>query len=243
MNGNVDIIVQARMGSSRLPGKMMLDFCGKPLLVRILERLRECKTVSTVVLAIPDDEVNNLLAIEASMVEGVQVYRGSEQNLIQRYIGAAELYETDYIVRFPADNPFPDPFLIDQLVDFHLSENPLGFSSNIASVLGNNMIDGLGAEIFSADLLKKARMMAPTAEQTEHIHLNFYNYYTGEPRDNTFCNIDAPFVIDELRKSHMALDVNTLEQFVKLRKIQEKLIMLGASFSYTDTIKVAEGML
>ena len=188
----IDIIVQARMGSSRLPSKMMSDLGGEPMLSVILKRLLQCKKICDLILAIPDTKENDILEEEANRISGVKVVRGSEHDLIQRYLKAADAFNTEQIIRFPGDNPMPDPDLIDHLVDFHINSNKDGFSSNISSVFGNDMIDGVGAEIFSVNLLKRALHNNPTQKQREHIHMNFYDYDRGISIDPEFVNVSAP---------------------------------------------------
>ena len=116
----VILILQARMGSSRLPGKSMMDLAGEPLVGRILERVKRCTRLDDIVLAIPDTEQDEPLQTLADRY-GVKVFAGSENDLVDRYYQAALVNETDVIVRIPADNTTPQPEEIDRIIDHHLS--------------------------------------------------------------------------------------------------------------------------
>ena len=231
----VNIVVQARMGSERLPGKMMLDLYGEPLLYRILTRLKKCKLVSTVILAIPDDPLNDILEEVAKRVDGVEIVRGSEANLIERFQVAISKFPCKFIIRFPGDNVFPDPVEIDELISFHQKQNPDGFSSNLASVFQNNMIDGVGGEIFSSALLMKLSSANASKEQIEHLHLNFYDYNTCRTI-NPFVKVDAPDPRPTLARPEFALDINTIQQYQFIRDVYRCVCLGNDSYPTEDII-------
>ena len=131
MNKKVTLIIQARMGSSRLPGKSMLDLAGVPLIGRILERIKRIKKANELVLAIPDTPENEILA-NIGRDYGLTIYAGSENDLVERYYQAALISKTDFIVRLPGDNATPEPSEIDRIIDHHISLGRPGFSSNLA---------------------------------------------------------------------------------------------------------------
>ena len=130
----VVLIIQARMGSQRLPGKSMMDLAGAPLVGRILERVKRCQRLDEIVLATGDTPENKVLA-ELGRSYGVSVYEGSEGDLVERYFQAAVASKADIVGRLPADNATPEPSEIDRIVQHHLSLAKPGFSSNL-SVLG-----------------------------------------------------------------------------------------------------------
>ena len=107
MNERVVLIIQARMGSSRLRGKSMLDLAGAPLIGRVIERIKHVKTVNQIILAttkLPEDDVLENIAINM----GINVFRGSVNDLVGRYYMAAVAYDADVVVRFPGDNATPE---------------------------------------------------------------------------------------------------------------------------------------
>ena len=94
----VVLIIQARMGSKRLPGKSMLDLAGKPLVARIIERVKRCKKVNEIVLAIPNTKADKIL-LEIGKKNQISVYEGSENNLLERYFKAAVMKSANFVVR------------------------------------------------------------------------------------------------------------------------------------------------
>ena len=119
VNKKITLIIQARMGSSRLPGKSILDFAGVPLIGRILERVK--KKVNEIILAIPATSENRVLA-DVGSDYSVTIFEGSENNLVERYYQAALASKADFVVRLPADNATLEPSEIDKIIDhlFHL---------------------------------------------------------------------------------------------------------------------------
>ena len=233
---SVNIVVQARMGSKRLPGKMMLDLYGEPIIYRILIKLTECSLVNRVILAIPKTNLDSLLAEVALQIDGIDVVTGSENNLIQRYQLACKSYPSEFIVRFPGDNVFPDPRQIDDLISFHLQKNQNGFSSNLASVFDNNMIDGVGAEIFATDLLMNIKQSSAKDSQKEHLHLNFYDYESKQALSSTI-PVKAPKPTLALSRPDYALDINTIEQYGFIRNIYKNVCMKKENYSTIDIIE------
>ena len=110
-------IVQARMGSSRLPGKMMMDLCDQPLLYWVLSRVKRTKLANSVLLAISDSEKDNPLA-ELAQQLNVPVFRGSETDVLGRFVAAAHMARADRVVRVCGDNPLIAPEEIDRLINF-----------------------------------------------------------------------------------------------------------------------------
>ena len=155
MSQKVVAIIQARMGSTRLPGKSLMPLAGKPLVYRVLERIIPSKNIDQIVLAIPNTTENQILS-EIAHELGVSVFAGSEDDLVDRYYRAAEKFDARFVVRIPADNPTPQSSEIDKIIEHHLSLGTVGFSSNLAEVFGSRYPDGIGAEIFDFELLQES---------------------------------------------------------------------------------------
>lgn len=234
------MIIQARIGSTRLPAKTMLDMAGRPLVYRICERVLNCKSLDVVIVAMPDTSENDIL--ESSLEElPVKTFRGHESNLVNRYLHCAVEFGVENVVRLPADNPMPDPKLIDDLIDWHLANNREGFSSNLSDVMNNGMIDGVGAEIFPLQKLKDSLHMSPTPDMLEHIHLNFYDYVAAKERDSTFCRVMAPPVAKEMQRPEIVLDINSLNEYVKMNKIFVSLFNINPRFGIKDILSLFPG--
>lgn len=232
----VSLIVQARMGSERLPGKSMMKLAGEPLVGRILERILRCKSIDHIILAIPNSKENEEL-LNLSKNYNVEVFQGSENNLIERFYYAALQFNTDIVVRLPADNAVPEPAEIDRIVNFHLSLNKKGFSSNLAEINGSKYPDGIGAEVFDFCYLEELITRNLSDKRQEHIHLNFYNYESGKPVDASWCPINTINCPAEFNRPDLILDVNTLEQYKFMNALYYDLYSKNKKFHITDIIK------
>lgn len=236
MNPKVVLIIQARIGSSRLPGKSMMDLAGAPLVGRILERVKRCTKLDDIVLAIPDTEKDQVL-MGLGESYGIKVFAGSENDLVERYYQAALWSNADIIGRFPADNATPEPSEIDRIVDHHLSLGRRGFSSNLSVIGDSDYPDGIGAEMFDFSLLEEARARHNDSRQREHVHLNFYDYGTGQAVDAGWCPVSTIKCPEGFRRPDLILDVNTQEQYEFMCQLYEYLYPSNPQFHITDTIR------
>jgi len=229
------LIIQARMGSTRLPGKSLLDLAGKPLVARILERVKKCKNIDQIVLAIPNTKENDPL-FEITKEYNVSTFRGSEFNLLKRYYGAAKFSSADYIVRLPADNATPEPCEIDKIIDHHIGLNRAGFSSNLSSFFGSKYPDGIGAEIFDFNLLEEVYNKENDERKLEHVHLNFFDYSKEKAVDSNWCPISTIKCPQEYSRPDIVLDINTFEQYIFIKELYEHLYIKNPNFTIMDTV-------
>lgn len=232
----VVLIIQARMGSTRLPGKSMMDLAGAPLVGRILERVKRCNRLDEIVLAIPDTPKDTVLG-GLGRQYGITVFAGSENDLVERYFQAARASRADIVGRLPADNATPEPAEIDRIVDHHLSLDRRGFSSNLSVIRDSGYPDGIGAEMFDFSLLAEARERNTDPRQREHVHLNFFDYGTQKPVDETWCPISTIQCPAEFRRPDLVLDVNTQAQYEFMRQLYEDLYPANPHFHITDIIR------
>jgi len=187
-------IIQARMGSSRLPGKVLLDIAGKPMLRRVVERTRLAKTIDQVVVATTSEPSDDPV-VELCAALGYSSYRGSLFDVLDRYYQAARQYEANHIVRITADCPLIDPEVVDRTVraffgqttedDVLLSEtNPVSTTPNrksydfVANRLpppwGRTYPIGLDTEVCTFAALETAWKEAKAKHQREHVMPFFY---------------------------------------------------------------------
>ena len=171
MGKNVVLTIQARMGSKRLPGKSMFDLAGEPLVARIIERVKRCKSFNKIVLAIPNNNENKTLE-EIGLSKGINIFAGSENDLLDRYYQAALKFKADIIARLPADNPTPEPSEIDKMVYSHLLLDKPSIFLNLSPFYNSGYPDGIGIEVFNFSLLKDS-LKNNDPKQREHVHLNF----------------------------------------------------------------------
>jgi spore coat polysaccharide biosynthesis protein SpsF len=236
MTRRVVLIIQARMGSTRLPGKSLMDLAGAPLVGRILERVKRCRRVDEIVLAIPDGPADRALA-DLGRAYGVTVFAGSENDLLERYYQAAVAARADVVVRLPADNATPEPEEIDRIIAHHLSLGRPGFSSNLSVIGDSGYPDGIGAEVFDFSLLADARERHHDARRREHVHLNFFDYTTQQPVDARWCPISTVACPQAFRRPDLVLDVNTQEQYEFMRQLYEALYPAKPEFHITDIVR------
>ncbi|MBU0486137.1 MAG: glycosyltransferase family protein [Proteobacteria bacterium] len=162
-------IIQARMGSTRLPGKVMKSLCGKTVLSHVIARVQACPYVDEVVVAtttVPQDDV----IVKESEMAGAKVFRGSEGDVLSRYYEAAKETCADIVVRVTSDCPLFDPQVLSRMITLFLKLNA---SQPVVDYLGNSLESsfpvGLGAEIFSFVALEKASIEATKEYEREHV--------------------------------------------------------------------------
>lgn len=228
----VVMILQARMGSTRLPGKSLLPLAGKSLVERVIERVKRCVSVDKIVLATTRKFEDDPLEILGHAC-GVFVFRGSENDLVDRYYQCAMCHSADVIVRVPADNAAPEPSVIDRTVWLHLASGN-DFSSTYPDVFDNGYPDGIGCEVFNMNVLGSIWKTSTDPRNREHLHTNFYenrDYY----RVGTF---ECPA---EYRRPDVVLDVNTPEQYRFISQLYDALYPANPQFTIGDIISWYDG--
>jgi spore coat polysaccharide biosynthesis protein SpsF len=198
------------MGSKRLPGKSMKNLYGKPLLYYVIQRVKKSTTLDVIVLAIPNTTENDVLENLAKKL-GIKVFRGSEDDVLSRYVNAARIYRADIIVRVSADNPLTAPEEIDRIVAHHLKTNA-DYSFNGVPQMDNNYPDGLGAEVMKFSVLEKIDKLAKEPRYREHVTPYLWDHY------NTF-HIETIQATPEIAGSDIKLDIDTMEDFRHLESL------------------------
>jgi len=168
---NIVAIIQARMGSSRLPGKVLMDLGGEMVLGRVVRRLQRSRHISKIVVAtttVPADEV---IVAECDRLE-VLCFRGSEHDVLDRYYQAARANAADAVVRITSDCPLIDPELVDETVEV-FGDKHADYASN---VFPRTYPRGLDTEVFSFDALDRAWREAREAHQREHVTPYLYEH-------------------------------------------------------------------
>jgi spore coat polysaccharide biosynthesis protein SpsF len=157
-------IIQARMGSTRLPGKVLLEVQGQPLLGHVVQRVKQAKMVEQVVVATSEASSNEAI-VDFCQQAGVLCFRGSENDVLDRYYQAAKWIQADLIVRVTADCPLIDPTVIDRVVSAHL-QGAYDYTSN---TLERTYPDGLDTEVFTFAALSRAWQEAKLLSEREHV--------------------------------------------------------------------------
>ena len=199
-------IIQARMGSSRLPNKMMLHMHGHPIIEWVHNRVKKSSMISQVVFVIPDTSQNDILELYLKSI-GANIYRGSEVDLVDRFYETSKEYRASNVIRICADNPLVCSSEIDRLVGFY-SDNICDYAYNHIPK-GNRYPDGLGAEICSFDLLQEIYNKATIPEHREHV----FNYIWDNLSQYQIKTFDPP---PELAHPHLKLDLDTIQDYIGL---------------------------
>lgn len=223
-------IIQARMGSTRLPGKILANIAGKPLLWYIIERLKRAEILDEIVVATSEKE-RDLPIVKLAEESGVKSFRGSEEDVLDRFLRAAEQFKADIIVRICADNPLTDPVEVDKLVRFHLQKGADYSYNNEPHPKG--LPDGVGAEALTFEALKIAHQLATKAFHREHV----VDFILDNPSMFHIERLDAD---PELQRSDIKLDVDVIEDLQYIRKVFEELYHQGKGcFAHTKDIIIA----
>jgi len=224
-------IIQARMGSNRLPGKVLKPILGRPMLWHVVRRVRAAPSISEVIVAVPNDPANEVL-LRFCADNKITLFAGSETDVLDRYYRAAQQFEADPIVRVTADCPMADPQLIERLIQMYKSGayDHIGVASGAgAERLGKGRFpDGLDAECFGFSALARAWHEATDPRDREHVTRYMWNnkqiFHCGE--------LTADLVYPKLR-----LTVDHPEDFELVTKIYESLYSERRPFLLSDVMK------
>jgi spore coat polysaccharide biosynthesis protein SpsF len=166
---NIAAIIQARMGSSRLPGKAAIDVAGEPMLARVMARSARAASLNQVIVATTVEPGDDVLA-DLCSARGWPCFRGSQDDVLDRYYQAALHYSVDVLVRITSDCPLIDPGLIDQVVDKFLHAQPSpDYCSNVAPL--RTYPRGLDIEVFHFRALERTWREAAEPMWREHVTL------------------------------------------------------------------------
>lgn len=157
-------IIQARMQSTRLPGKVLADVAGVPALFRVVERARRATTLDTVVVATSDKRADDAVVQFCDAFE-IDCFRGSHDDVLTRYAQAARRFRADVVVRLTGDCPLLDPQVIDRVVRTY---DPARFDY-VSNTLECTYPDGLDVEVMSYDALITAEREATRSSEREHV--------------------------------------------------------------------------
>lgn len=203
----IGVILQARMGSTRLPGKVMKKIGNKTLLEHIIFRMSKLKNNVRLVIATSnldkDDEIEQFCKMNS-----ISFFRGSELNVLERYYLCAKENDFKHIVRLTGDNPFTDIEELDNLISLHVN-NKSDYSRSFAS-----LPKGVGAEIFTFEALELSYKYGKKENHLEHV-----NEYIEENEDEF--KISELEVNKEKNRPDISLTVDTLEDYEKACNIVE----------------------
>lgn len=214
--------VQARLGSKRLPGKVLLPICGKPVLQHIIERLEYSKLIDKIAVVTSTNTENNAIELLCNELD-TPCFRGSEDDVLDRYkqaIKAFNIQNDDKIIRVTCDCPFCDPVILDYMLEH--SKN----SDLTTNCVERTFPDGLDLEIFNAGLL-------------DNKHFDEINFFEKE-YDKSFMG-NKNFIIQNIMYhkdlSHLRWTLDTKEDLEFITKVYEKLYKPGKIFLMEEMLK------
>lgn len=220
------IIVQARMTSTRLPGKVLLPLAGEPMLTRLIERLRRVRRADGIVVATTTNATDDPIAALCAQL-GVPCHRGSEHDVLSRYADAARVHGADVVVRITSDCPLIDPALIDQTI----AAFDEGGSDYVSNMLPPTWPYGMAVEVFSAAALAQAHAEATQAAEREHVTPFLY----WHPERYRLRNVASPVDL-----SHHRWTVDTPEDYALVSRLFDHLMPTRPNFTQADVLALLE---
>lgn len=202
----VTCIVQARMGSERLRGKVLKEIQGYPIILLTLMRLQKTKYIDDIILATSEKEEDTPL-YELVSNKGFKAFRGEEDNVLKRYVDCVNIHKGDYIIRITGDCPLIDPVIVDHVISYFFMHT----YDYVRLDVPNTFIRGFDVEIFTKSALFKTYELAEKEEYKEHV--TYYMY--------THPEIFRIGVVKgkELYQKNYRLCVDTMEDFILVEKV------------------------
>lgn len=246
------VIIQARMGATRLPGKVLRPLVGRSVLSHVVERVSTLHAVSAVVVATTLSSSDDAVAAECGRL-GAVCFRGSEPDVLSRYHGAARMADADVIVRVTADCPLFDRSLLESMLQAFVRESHhrIDYLSN---TLKRTYPRGLDAEIFNFASLDRAFSEAAQPHEREHVtpfiyeHPEFFRLHSFESetdRSNLRWTLDTPEDLQLIEEIYGALykegEIVATKQVLQLLKERPELIMLNAHVEQKKLTDEASG--
>ena len=218
------IIVQARMGSSRLPGKVMQDLAGAPALERLFERLRRVKGAPLIVLATSILSGDDIIADYVSATPDIRLWRGPELDVLKRYAEAARQYDLNPIVRITSDCPLMQPDVIEQVMDAFTATPGCAYADNIHN---RTFPHGFDVQVASRRALEAAD--AEARESTEREHVMPYLIARSD-------RFPAAHVVARENHSDLRLTLDYPEDLALIRALYERLYPANPRFELNDIL-------
>ena len=218
-------IIQARMGSTRMPGKVMLDLCGSPVIEHVINRLKESTLIDKIIIATSTNS-NNKPLIDFCIKNELLYFVGSENDVLDRYYQAAkdnDIKEDDIVIRITSDCPLIDPFVVDKVIKEHISTN----NDYTANVIECTYPDGLDCEVFNFSVLKDTWINANLSSQREHVTL----YIRDNPNKFKLGNVKNDVDLSDLRWT-----LDEKEDFIFIKEVYKNLYRKDSFFAMDDIV-------
>jgi len=225
--------IEARMTSSRLPGKVLMEINGKPVLEILIDRLKRSKYINEIVIATTSNDADDRIE-ELGKELNVAVFRGSEDDVLGRVVGAVETLKGDIIVEITGDCPLMDPEVMDSVIEEYIENYPeYDYVTNIGYVENEvrEIPIGMDIRVFTFKDLKYISEITDDPEDREHVSLYFFR--TGKNKYKLF-NIKTP---DKWKRNYsVRLALDTKEDFQFIEKIYTELNKINKEFGLEDIL-------
>jgi len=225
---NIIAIIQARMGSTRLPGKVMLKIMGKPMLWHIISRLSHSKLINKIVIATSINRKDDIIEDFCKKYD-INFYRGSEKDVLDRYYQVIKINNADIVVRITGDCPLIDPNVTDKVIASYLKN--IKHFNGASNTIERTYPRGFDVEVISCEIMQEAWEKAEKDYQREHVtpyiyeHPNLYNIYSVENSKNL---------------SYLRWTVDEEADLIFTREIYKRLYREGDTFLMKDILKILE---
>ncbi len=206
-------IIQSRMGSQRLPGKMTKKIGNYKVIEWVIKRLKKSKSVNKIILATTQKE-KDIVFKKISKKLKINFFAGKENDVLGRFVDSVKKIKKANIIRICADNPFIDPEQVDLLISFY-SKNKYDYVCNHQNRINSKYADGFGAEILSLDLLRKINSLDIDEKYREHVTLYIWK------NKNKF-KIHSLKADTNLAYPNLKFDIDTLEDLKKIKNLVKK---------------------
>lgn len=216
--------IEARMTSTRLPGKVLLDAAGVPMLQRMIERLRRVPALDGIVVATTTNASDDPIE-ELTRTLGVGCFRGSEDDVMERVLGAARAHDIDVIVETTGDCPLIDPAVVQTIIDDYFSTS-VDYAAN---VLERTYPIGMDTQVFATEVLAEAFSLTDAPDDREHVSLFIYRH----PELYTLNNRAAP---EHQHDPQLRLTLDTAEDLAVIRAVFEALLPVKPDFGLDDIL-------
>lgn len=215
------------MTSSRLPGKVLIEAAGKPMLAHMVERLRRVPQLDDIIIATTVNAADDPV-VELAEQLGVSSYRGSEDNVLDRVLRAAQTHSVDLIVETTGDCPLIDPAIVSQTIAFYLA-NEFDYASN--ALVPRTYPVGMDTQIFTTDVLADVARRTDAPDDQEHVSLFIYN-------NPDLYKIAAVKAAPHHTAPELRLTLDTPEDLVIIRQVFESLYPSNSEFDLSDMLRL-----
>jgi spore coat polysaccharide biosynthesis protein SpsF (cytidylyltransferase family) len=221
------IVIQARMGSTRLPGKVLEDLAGAPALLRLFERLRRVKGVQKIVVATSTLPGDDAIAALVATQRDIGLWRGSEQDVLKRYAEAARYFDLDPIVRITADCPLIEPAILDSVIEAYRMSPRCDYADNVQPRLFPH---GYDVQVVSRSVLERLDRQTTAPRDREHVLIHIQEH----PDD--FRSVHITPTGEGHPELRLTLDYP--EDLALIRAIYERLYAANPNFGFEDVLSL-----